>query len=80
MNTQTLTTFFMWCTVINGGIFILWTLFLLFAPDFLYRTQSKWFPIPRETYNVVIYALLGLFKIVLLVFNVVPYLALLIVG
>ncbi len=45
MDIQTLTTFFMWCTIINGGIFILWTVFSAFAPDFIYRTQSKWFPI-----------------------------------
>ena len=42
--------------------------------------QSKWFPIPRETFDVVIYAFLGLFKIIFLVFNVVPYVALLIIG
>jgi len=50
------------------------------APDLVYRKQSRWFPIPRETFNVVIYSFLGLFKIVFLVFSVVPYVALLIVG
>ncbi len=80
MDLQTLTTFFMWCTIINGGMLILWAAFCVFAPDLVYRTQSKWFPIPRETFNVVIYSFLGLFKIVFLVFNVVPYVALLIVG
>lgn len=50
------------------------------APDFVYRTQSKWFSIPRATFNVIIYSFLGAFKIVFLVFNVVPYMALLIVG
>ncbi len=80
MDIQTLTTFFMWCTIINGGFLILWAMFFVFAPDLVYRTQSKWFPIPRETSNVVIYSFLGLFKIVFLVFNVVPYMALLIVG
>jgi len=80
MDIQTLTSFFMWCTIINGGIFVLWTVFLLFAPDLVYRTQRNWFPIPRETYNVIIYSFLGLFKIVFLVFNVVPYVALLLVG
>lgn len=80
MDIQTMTAFFMWCTIINGGIFILWTVFSIFAPDVVYRMQSKLFPIPRETYNVVIYSFLGLFKIVFLVFNVVPYVALLIVG
>ncbi len=80
MEIQTLTTFFMWCAIINGGLLILWTTVFILAPDLVYRTQSSWFPIPRETYNVVIYSFLGLFKIVFIVFNVVPYLALLIVG
>jgi hypothetical protein len=70
----------MWCTIINGCILVLWTVFSMFAPDLVYRTQSKWFPIPRETFNVVFYSFLGLFKIVFLIFNVVPYAALLIVG
>ena len=80
MDMQTLTTFFMWCTIINGALLTLWTIMFIFAPDLVYHTQSRWFPIPRETFNVVIYSFLGLFKIVFLVFNVVPYMALLIVG
>ncbi len=79
MDIQTLTTFFMWCTIINGGIFVLWTVFSMFAPNFIYRTQSKRLPIPREIFNVVIYSFLGLVKIVFFFFNVVPYVALLII-
>ena len=79
MDIQTLTTFFMWCTIINGTLLFLWTIMLILAPDLVYRTQSKWFPIPRETFNVVIYSFRGLFKIFFLVFNVVPYVALLII-
>ncbi len=70
----------MWCTVINGALLILWTTMLMVAPDLVYRTQRRWFPIPRENFDVVIYAFLGLFKIVFLVFNLVPYLALRIIG
>ncbi len=80
MDIQTLTAFFMWCTIMNGALLVLWTTFCILAPDLVYRTQSKWFPIPRETFNVAIYSFLGLFKIVFLVFNLVPYVALLIVG
>ena len=80
MDIQTLTTFFMWCTIINGGIFVLWTVLSMFAPNFIYRTQSKWLPIPRETFNVVIYSFLGLVKVVFFFFNVVPYVALLIIA
>ena len=80
MDIQALTTFFMWCAIINGALLVLWTTMCILTPDLVYRTQSKWFPIPRDTFNVVMYSFLGLFKIVFLVFNVVPYVALLIVG
>jgi hypothetical protein len=79
MDINALTGFFMWCTIINGVLLLFWTAMCLLAPELVYRTQNKWFPIPRETFNVVIYSFLGLFKIVFLVFNVVPYVALLIV-
>jgi hypothetical protein len=80
MNIDTLTSFFMGCTVIDGALLALWTVMFLFAPDLVYRTQSRWFPIPRETFDVVMYCFLGLFKILFLIFNLVPYLALLIAG
>ena len=80
MDIQTLTSFFMWCTIMNGALLLLWTTFCIFAPDLVYLTQSKWFSIPRETFNVVVYSFIGLFKIVFIVFNVVPYIALLIIG
>ncbi len=80
MDIQTLTTFLMWCTIINGSLLLLWIAFCVFVPDLVYRTQSIFFPIPRETFDVVIYSFLGLFKIVFLVFNVTPYVALLIMG
>ena len=80
MTIETLTAFFMWCTILNGGILILWTVFLVFTPDLVYRLQSIWFPIPRETYNVVIYAFLGLFKLLFLIFSAVPLVALLLIA
>lgn len=80
MDIQTLTVFFMWCTIINGGILMLWIGFCMFAPDLVYRIQSTWFPLPRETFNVIIYSFLGLGKIFFLFFNVTPYVALLLLG
>jgi len=80
MEIQTLARFFMWCSIINGSLLALWTILFLSVPDFIYRMQTGMFPIPRETYNVVIYSFIGLFKLGFLLFNVVPLLALLIVG
>ena len=80
MDIRMLTQFFMWCTILNGGLLLLWSGTALLMPDLLYRLQTKWFPMPRETFTVVFYAFLGCFKILYLMFNVVPFLALLIIG
>lgn len=80
MDILTLRAFFMWCTIINGGLLLLWTTMCVFAPDFVYRTQRLWFPLSKDVFSVVIYSFLGLFKIFFLVFNLVPYIALLIIG
>lgn len=79
MDIQTLTRFFMWCTIINGALLIFSVMISIAIPDLVYRTQSKFFTISRETFNVVLYSFLGMFKIFFLVFSVVPYAALLII-
>jgi hypothetical protein len=72
--------FFMWCTIMNVGLLVLSFLICAMASDWVYRMHSKWFPMPRETFNVVIYSFVGLYKMLVLVFNLVPYVALLMVG
>ena len=80
MDIATVRAFFMWCTILNGGLLILSFLICTFARDWVYRMHSKWYPIPRDAFNVVIYSFIGLFKIFILMFNLVPYVALVIVG
>jgi len=80
MNIQVMTSFFMWCTIINSAFMGLIVLLFQLCPEFVYRTQNRFFPIPRETYNVLIYGFLGMFKLFVIVFNLVPFVALLIVG
>ncbi len=83
MDMPTLTRFFMWCVIINGGLLVFWTALFIAVPavgEFAYRTHSRWFPMSRETFSVVMYVFLGAFKLAWIVFNVVPYVALLIVG
>ncbi len=80
MDMQTLETFFMWCTVINGGLLIYSTIGLTFAPNWIYKVQSRWYPISREAFNVIIYSFLGLYKLFFITFNLVPYIALRIMG
>ncbi len=80
MDIHTLKAFFMWCTIIDGALLALSSLICVCANDWIYRIHSRWFPMPREAFNVAIYSFIGLFKIFVLVFNAVPYVALLIVG
>ena len=80
MDIQALTRFFMWCTIINAGLLVFSAVMFMSAQDFVYSMHSKWFNIPRETFNVAIYSFLGYFKIIFILFNLVPYLALLIIG
>lgn len=72
--------FFMWCTIINVGLFAITFLAIALARDWVYRIQSLWFPLPRDRFTTIIYSFLGLFKILIIVFNLVPYITLLILG
>ncbi len=80
MDIQMLTSFFMWCTILNVGCLVLSFLMLAFAGDFVYRMHTKWFPMQRETFNVVLYSFLGTYKMLVIFFNVVPWAALAMIG
>ncbi|MFP4579441.1 MAG: DUF6868 family protein [Candidatus Sumerlaeia bacterium] len=71
-----LTQFFMWCTLLNFVFLIFSFLFLAFAGGFVYRIHSKWFPMSRETFNILVYSFLAAHKILWVVFNLVPWISL----
>ncbi len=70
----------LWCFIINMGLLMWWFLFLTLAHDWVYRVHSKWFNVSAERFDAIHYAGMTFFKIVIFAFNLVPYLALLIVG
>jgi hypothetical protein len=80
LDIPTLQSFFMWCTILNFGILILTSLILTIGGDFAYWVQSKFFNIPRQTFDVAVYCWIGFFKIIVIVFSFVPWMVLLIIG
>ena len=80
MDLETTRAFFMWCTIINVALLTLSFLLCACLGDWIYRMHSRWFPISREAFNVVIYSILAGFKTLVIMFNLVPYVALVIVG
>ena len=77
MNIQVLTDFLMWSTIINFGMLMLSFLLCVFAGDMAYRIHSKWFPMPRATFNAMLYGFVGFYKLIFFFFNLIPYVALL---
>ena len=71
-----LSSFFFWSLVINVGILLLYVVVYVGWHDLIYRMHGKLFGLSRETLNAVHYSLMAAYKIVIIVFNLVPYLAL----
>ena len=69
-----------WCAVINLSLLLLWFLFFTMAHDWTHRFHSKWFKLSVDNFDTIHYGGMVLFKTGLLLFNLVPYLALRIVG
>ncbi len=80
MNVEIITQFFMWCTIINVGLLILSSLLWLVAADFIYKMHSRFFPMPKQTFNIVFYTFIGIYKLLVFVFNLVPWIVLLIIN
>ena len=69
-----------WCSVINFALLLLWWLFFSFAHDWVYQCQGRWIKLPVETFDSINYGVMAAYKIAIFMFNLVPYLALRIVG
>jgi hypothetical protein len=69
-----------WCTVINWVLLLWWFLFFTLAHDWTYRFHTKWFKLSIDDFDRIHYKSMALFKMGILLFNLVPYLALRIVG
>lgn len=65
-----------WSTVVNLGILLLWFFFFAVAHDWMYRMHNKWFNLSPEAFDALHYGGMGLYKLGILLLNLVPYLVL----
>jgi hypothetical protein len=70
----------LWCTVINYGVLLVWFLFFMLAHDWIYQLHGRWFHMSVEQFDALHYAGMALYKVGILLLNLVPYIALRIVG
>jgi hypothetical protein len=80
MTMDELREFLIWCTAINYGVIVLWFSMLILAHDWLYQAHAHWFRISVETFDALHYAGLSMYKIGVLLFNLVPLIVLFIIS
>jgi len=76
MTIDNLKEFFMWSSVINIGLLLLMVIMFTAARKFAVRMQRKFFKLPEEKIISVIYRIVAIYKLLIIVFNIVPYVVL----
>ena len=65
-----------WCSLVHIVILMLWVLMFRFAHTWVYSIHNKWIEISEEKFNQTHYALMGFYKLIVIVFFLIPYLVL----
>ena len=65
-----------WCTIINSCVLLLSTIALALGGNFVANLHGKWFQIEQTDLRKSYFRYLANYKLLILVFNLVPYLAL----
>jgi len=68
-----------WCTIIDYALLLFWFVVFILAHDWLHRLHGRWFSMSEEKFDAVHYTLMGVFKLGIFLFNLVPYLSIRIV-
>lgn len=80
MTIEVARSFLLWCTVINYGILLVWFLAFVFAHQWFQDIHGRWFHLSRDQFDALHYAGMGIFKIGIMLFNLVPFVVLSILG
>jgi len=68
--------FLLWCAVANYGVLLLWFVVFVWAHDWMLRLHGRWFRLSSEHFDAIHYIGMSIYKIGVLLFNIVPYAAL----
>jgi hypothetical protein len=76
MNTLWLLKVLLCATLIDYAALLIWFALFAFAHRWMYRLHSRWFKLSLETFDALHFGGMTVFKIGIVLFNVVPMLAL----
>lgn len=80
MNAEIVQEFLLWCLLLNLGIYTFSAIASIVLRNFMARTHGKMFGISEETAYNAIYTYLAAYKLLIIVFNFVPWLAMVIIA
>ena len=66
----------LWCVGINYGVMLVWFGVFVYAHDWMYRLHTRWFKLSVETFDAIHYAGLSIYKMGIILLNLVPLIAL----
>ena len=66
----------LWCVVLNYLVLFIWFGVFIFVHDSMYQLHSRWFKISVEFFDSIHYAGMAVYKVGILLFALVPLLAL----
>lgn len=76
MTIEVIRNLLLWCTVINYVVLVVWFLVFVFAHDLMLRIHGRWFHLSREQFDGLHYGGMAVYKVGILLFNLVPLAAL----
>lgn len=76
LNIPVLANFLGWCTVINFAMLAFATISLMILQNWIANLHSAWFGIDRKDLPKLYFRFLANYKLLIIVFNFVPYIAL----
>ncbi|MCP4843356.1 MAG: hypothetical protein GY887_16645 [Halieaceae bacterium] len=76
MDLEVLTAIFGWCAVINIALLLFSSLWVTVFREFTKRLHSTLMQVDASELNAYYFQYLGNYKLLILVFNIVPYIAL----
>lgn len=68
--------FLLYSLVINYLILLVWFGFFAMAHDFIYRLHNRWFNLSMQTFDTIHYSSMAIYKIGIILLNLVPLIAL----
>lgn len=80
MGIETLKQFLLWCLAINYAILLVWFLAFSLARTWVFELHGRWFRLDEERFDAIHYAGMALYKVGIFLFNLTPYVALLIMS